>query len=103
MALPAAAAAVRILWQRLRPTARRLADSARPSGPPRRGAWCGAPVPGESLPPPSNPPLNPQPTTYRCAPSPQNLTPPQWMTGDVRKLPLHLLGKFDVIMADPPW
>ncbi|KAI9868688.1 MAG: hypothetical protein M1813_004538 [Trichoglossum hirsutum] len=28
---------------------------------------------------------------------------PQWINCDIRKLDLKLLGKFSVIMADPPW
>jgi len=31
------------------------------------------------------------------------LTEPQWINCDVRKLDWSLLGKFDVVMADPPW
>ena len=30
-------------------------------------------------------------------------TPPQWIQCDVRKLHIPVLGKFSVIMADPPW
>ncbi|KAJ3090068.1 N6-adenosine-methyltransferase subunit mettl3, partial [Quaeritorhiza haematococci] len=29
--------------------------------------------------------------------------PPQWIQCDVRKFDLKVLGKFSVIMADPPW
>lgn len=29
--------------------------------------------------------------------------PPQWIDCDLRKLDVTVLGKFDVIMADPPW
>lgn len=29
--------------------------------------------------------------------------PPQWLDCDLRKLDTTVLGKFDVIMADPPW
>ena len=31
------------------------------------------------------------------------LMPPQWIQCDVRKLDMSILGKFAVIMADPPW
>lgn len=31
------------------------------------------------------------------------LLPPQWLDADLRKLDTTVLGKFDVIMADPPW
>lgn len=31
------------------------------------------------------------------------LLPPQWIDCDLRKLDVTVLGKFDVIMADPPW
>ena len=31
------------------------------------------------------------------------LTPPQWIQCDVRKLDMSILGKFAIIMADPPW
>lgn len=31
------------------------------------------------------------------------LLPPQWIDCDLRKLDVSVLGKFDVIMADPPW
>jgi len=34
---------------------------------------------------------------------PQDLPAPQWLCCDIRKFNLSLLGKFDVIMADPPW
>ena len=29
--------------------------------------------------------------------------PPQWINCDVRKFDFSVLGKFTVIMADPPW
>lgn len=29
--------------------------------------------------------------------------PPQWINCDVRQFDMSILGKFDVIMADPPW
>jgi len=29
--------------------------------------------------------------------------PPQWIDCDVRQFDLSVLGKFHVIMADPPW
>ena len=31
------------------------------------------------------------------------MTPPQWINCDIRYLDLSVLGKFTVIMADPPW
>ena len=31
------------------------------------------------------------------------MTPPQWISCDIRYLDLSVLGKFTVIMADPPW
>lgn len=33
----------------------------------------------------------------------EKLYPPQWIDCDLRKLDVTVLGKFDVIMADPPW
>ena len=33
----------------------------------------------------------------------QPLPEPQWVCCDVRKFDLAVLGKFGVIMADPPW
>ena len=29
--------------------------------------------------------------------------PPQWINCDVRRFDYSILGKFHVIMADPPW
>lgn len=29
--------------------------------------------------------------------------PPQWINGDLRNLDVSVLGKFDVVVADPPW
>lgn len=31
------------------------------------------------------------------------MTPPQWVQCDIRSLDLAVLGKFSVVMADPPW
>ena len=31
------------------------------------------------------------------------LVPPQWVQCDLRNLDLAVLGKFSVVMADPPW
>ena len=31
------------------------------------------------------------------------LVPPQWVQCDLRNLNLPVLGKFSVVMADPPW
>jgi len=33
----------------------------------------------------------------------QALNQPQWLRCDIRKLDMNVLGKFGVIMADPPW
>ena len=33
----------------------------------------------------------------------QALKEPQWINCDVRQFPMEVLGKFGVIMADPPW
>lgn len=33
----------------------------------------------------------------------EKLYPAQWIDCDLRKLDVTVLGKFDVIMADPPW
>lgn len=33
----------------------------------------------------------------------QALAQPQWINGDVRTFDMSVLGKFGVIMADPPW
>jgi hypothetical protein len=33
----------------------------------------------------------------------KRVCPPQWIQCDVRLLHLEVLGKFTVIMADPPW
>ena len=29
--------------------------------------------------------------------------PPQWIQCDLRSIDMSILGKFSVIMADPPW
>ncbi|RIA95433.1 methyltransferase-like 3 [Glomus cerebriforme] len=34
---------------------------------------------------------------------PTKVLPPQWINCDVRKFDFSILGKFTVIMADPPW
>ncbi|CAG8611125.1 5964_t:CDS:10 [Funneliformis caledonium] len=34
---------------------------------------------------------------------PKKVLPPQWINCDVRKFEFSILGKFTVIMADPPW
>ena len=34
---------------------------------------------------------------------PTKVLPPQWINCDVRKFDFSVLGKFTVIMADPPW
>jgi mRNA (2'-O-methyladenosine-N6-)-methyltransferase len=39
----------------------------------------------------------------RAKPLGEKLYPPQWIDCDLRKLDVAVLGKFDVIMADPPW
>jgi len=33
----------------------------------------------------------------------QALPQPQWLKCDIRTLEMTVLGKFGVIMADPPW
>jgi mRNA (2'-O-methyladenosine-N6-)-methyltransferase len=33
----------------------------------------------------------------------EKVYPPQWLDCDLRKIDVSVLGKFDVIMADPPW
>lgn len=35
--------------------------------------------------------------------SSHKLIPPQWVNCDIRILDMNALGKFSVIMADPPW
>ena len=35
--------------------------------------------------------------------SDMTLVPPQWVQCDLRSLDLSVLGKFSVVMADPPW
>ena len=40
--------------------------------------------------------------SHACARS-QALEQPQWINCDVRKFDMSILGKFGVIMADPPW
>lgn len=35
--------------------------------------------------------------------NPITLTPPQWVRCDVRYIDFEVLGKFSVVMADPPW
>ena len=37
------------------------------------------------------------------ADSDMTLVPPQWVQCDLRSLDLSVLGKFSVVMADPPW
>ncbi|KAG2172246.1 hypothetical protein INT43_004787, partial [Umbelopsis isabellina] len=34
---------------------------------------------------------------------PHSLLPPQWIKCDIRKLDFDVIGKFAVILADPPW
>lgn len=29
--------------------------------------------------------------------------PPQWINTDLRELDVSVLGKYDVVVADPPW
>ena len=33
----------------------------------------------------------------------QKISPSQWINGDIRQFDFSILGKVDVIMADPPW
>lgn len=42
-------------------------------------------------------------TKKALKPVSEKLLPPQWIDCDLRKLDVTVLGKFDVIMADPPW
>lgn len=41
-------------------------------------------------------------STFKTLPESEFL-PAQWLDCDLRKLDLTVLGKFNVIMADPPW
>ncbi|GJN93664.1 hypothetical protein Rhopal_006721-T1 [Rhodotorula paludigena] len=34
---------------------------------------------------------------------PDNPLPPQWINADLRELDVTVLGKYDVVVADPPW
>ncbi|BGO94483.1 methyltransferase [Rhodotorula toruloides] len=34
---------------------------------------------------------------------PQEVLPPQWINADLRELDVSVLGKYDVVVADPPW
>lgn len=43
------------------------------------------------------------PVTKRTIDSCSTLYPPQWIQCDLRYLDMTVLGKFAVIMADPPW
>ncbi|GAA6033028.1 hypothetical protein JCM8097_000108 [Rhodosporidiobolus ruineniae] len=36
-------------------------------------------------------------------PKVQEALPPQWINADLRKLDVSVLGKYDVVVADPPW
>ena len=38
-----------------------------------------------------------------CCMLPQALDEPQWIKCDIRKFDMSILGKFGVVMADPPW
>ncbi|CAG8530013.1 4349_t:CDS:10 [Diversispora eburnea] len=42
-------------------------------------------------------------TYVQRKPIPSGVLPPQWINCDVRKFDFSILGKFTVIMADPPW
>ncbi|XP_053789268.1 N6-adenosine-methyltransferase catalytic subunit [Vidua chalybeata] len=51
-------------------------------------------------------PRSPPPATPRGAPpdaGADRLFPPQWICCDIRYLDVSILGKFAVVMADPPW
>ncbi|XP_068280884.1 N6-adenosine-methyltransferase catalytic subunit [Nyctibius grandis] len=63
-------------------------------------------------PPPRTPPRHPQsdrspPQDLTRPPPPDagadRLFPPQWICCDIRYLDVRILGKFAVVMADPPW
>ncbi|XP_069735246.1 N6-adenosine-methyltransferase catalytic subunit [Phaenicophaeus curvirostris] len=66
---------------------------ARPETPPARSP--GPPRPRDGLPAPERPP-DPDRGADR-------LFPPQWICCDIRYLDVSILGKFAVVMADPPW
>ncbi|XP_074787156.1 N(6)-adenosine-methyltransferase catalytic subunit METTL3 isoform X2 [Athene noctua] len=66
--------------------------------------------------PPETPPRTPPQSHPRDRSPPQDLTrapgadagadrlfPPQWICCDIRYLDVSILGKFAVVMADPPW
>ncbi|KAE9386814.1 MT-A70-domain-containing protein, partial [Gymnopus androsaceus JB14] len=55
------------------------------------------------------PPPKPQPNSHQLslgfgpAGEPVKMLPPQWINCDLRRFDYSVLGKFHVIMADPPW
>ncbi|KAJ1981970.1 methyltransferase [Dimargaris xerosporica] len=62
--------------------------------------------PNRSLPPSSPPSLERAGTGHAEPPATVGagaVLPPQWIGCDVRRLDFNVLGKFSVIMADPPW
>ena len=42
-------------------------------------------------------------TSVLRSPESTKLMPPQWVQCDLRNLKFEVLGKFSVLMADPPW
>ncbi|XP_064900390.1 N6-adenosine-methyltransferase catalytic subunit isoform X2 [Columba livia] len=60
----------------------------------------GRPSPPRHAPPPPPGPAPPAPPGDRAA---DRLFPPQWICCDIRYLDVRILGKFAVVMADPPW
>ncbi|XP_063038527.1 LOW QUALITY PROTEIN: N6-adenosine-methyltransferase subunit METTL3-like [Melospiza melodia melodia] len=63
--------------------------------PPRSPAQ---PRPRPRSPPPAPPARGPRPDAGA-----DRLFPPQWICCDIRYLDVSILGKFAVVMADPPW
>lgn len=47
--------------------------------------------------------MTPSPRRSRKAKRKAQTLPAQWINHDIRELDFSILGKFDVIMADPPW
>ena len=47
--------------------------------------------------------IKPKKSISVLADSDMTLVPPQWVQCDLRNLNLSVLGKFTVVMADPPW
>nr|XP_041568844.1 N6-adenosine-methyltransferase catalytic subunit isoform X1 [Taeniopygia guttata] len=67
---------------------------------------CAATPPRGPAPPRPRPPAATPPAPPRGAPpdaGADRLFPPQWICCDIRYLDVSILGKFAVVMADPPW